>query len=255
MDNINIGTGNVTIIISFKKDLPNIIKILPRTTLFLFLFNFINNKIKIFYETQKNSNIILLHDNMQIRWNYIIGVIHDVFHDNCLELICNFEIDGKLDFPIDNCNFMTQQILKYGLASIHKSTKSFLNLSVDDVSNYNNFCMLEIFNSEKQQKFFSLVKKIYEKNNNEINIPLLFRNNNNLLYCLIKYDNNNNGDNKEEKEETLYEIIKKTNFDIENNILMINGIQLDNLKNVPIGYALHNLVSTDFYIHIIYHPK
>jgi hypothetical protein len=58
MDNINMGAGKVLVMINFKKDLPNIIKILPRTTLFLFLFNFINNKIKIFYDTKKNSDII-----------------------------------------------------------------------------------------------------------------------------------------------------------------------------------------------------
>lgn len=240
------GAGKVLVMINFKKDLPNIIKILPRTTLFLFLFNFINNKIKIFYDTKKNSDIIFFCNEMRIRWNFIIGAIHDNFRDNYLELSCDFEIGGKSDFPIENCNFMTQQILKYGLASIHKSTKSFFNLCVDDINNYNDFCVLSAFNPEKQQKFFFLVKKIYEKNNNNINIPLLFRNNENLSYYLIKYEND---------AETLYEIIKKTNFDIENNNLIINGMELDNLKNIPIDYALLNMVSTDFYIHIIYHPK
>ena len=246
MNNINIGTGNVLIIVDFNKDLANIIKILPRTTLFLFLFNFINKKIKIYYDTKKNSNIMLTCNNIQIRWNYIIGVMYDNMCDNHLKLSCNFEIDGKIDFPIENSNFMTQQILKYGLASIHKSTKSFFNLCVDDINNYNDFCISSTFNLEKQQKFFSLVKKIYENNNNTINIPLLFRNNEKLSYYLIKYNNNT---------ETLYEIIKKTNFDMENNNLIINGINLNNLKNIPIEYALLNMVSTDFYIHIIYYPK
>lgn len=239
----------ILVIIKFNNNIPDIIKILPRTTLFLYLYNYINSKLKTYYSSNKDYNIILKYseNNIKIKWNDIIGIFYDTlftYNGKNKKIILNCEFDNnKIEYPINNINFILQQILKFGLASIKKSVKFFMNLSHDEINNYILFC-----NSENtvniQEMFFEMYKKIC-KESGDFYIPLVFINKTKAYYYLYKY---------ECKGETLNDILNtKQNFNTNNKKIIVNGIDFNIIKDINLQDIILNLISTNFYIHICYY--
>ncbi len=235
---------------NFEKRIHPIMLLVPRTSLFLSVYSFLhNNTLKNLDSYKENNNIKLTlnnNNNIDISWFLPVGVLFDIINCEHINLICNKIARGGLfDTPTNNTNLMIQQRLKHGLGIIFNSAKTFMDLNVQEVEKYISFALLVKYDNDLEENFYNILNKIYNKKNTIMRVPLAFHIKNKIEFYAPEI----------KEEDTLKDVIWKSGINIgileDGKNILINGIFLENLKDIPISWAIKNMCSCDLFLHVI----
>jgi Autophagy protein ATG5, UblB domain len=251
--------NSIPIIINFnnnfnKYQFPLMISV-PRTSLFAAIFSHIHDSIFKNKLIEENQNIKLsftdkenkVHD---ILWYLPVGAFFDIkIKDNykIMELECDkSDKNGLFQTPINDIKTMVQQRFKHGLGTIFNGTKIFIELPVKEIEDYVSFSISTKYNFKSQINFCEMLQKMYQRKQ-MYRIPFIFHHQDKLYFYAP--------DVSENADETLSDTIMRSGFDVEilsnkKNKIFINGLEINDIKDTPILWAIKNLCCADLFIHV-----
>jgi hypothetical protein len=240
---------------NFDKYIYPLILLVPRTSLFIGIISHIHEIVFKNKMIELNQNIKLCfmdkeNNSKEIEWYQPVGVYFDIISENnykYIELLCDKSNDnGIFKTPITDIKQMIQQRFKQGLGTILNSTKFFVELPVKEIDEYVSFATQIKYDYKNQKIFSDILNNIYDKKKS-YRIPIIFHYESRINMYALDFTNDN-------IDETLKDTVMRSEYNkdiLNNKNIIINGLNLKNIENVPTIWAIKNLCCSDLFLHIV----